>query len=302
MDIVTHSLIGLIGASPLIASQPWAAVGFVYGSVLPDLDALSRVFGKQTFIACHQTWTHSLPVIALVGLLTWATGLFAGAADEGLGLAVGLVLGMTLHSLLDYTNTLGIALLLPFSRRRYCLEWVFFLDAVVMVASVAALAAVLPALVAGREVGWWAPAIYASAMAGYWLLKAALRFIAGRRAPADTQTILPSALIPWQFLGCRQTGDTATLFRLDLLTGRATDYAQHTILDAAYQDLLTQVPEFALMRGLSPAYHLVEAAPRSAGLTLKCRDLRTRNFSTRYGDLDIDVDSAGAIERVDFHA
>ena len=36
------------------------------------------------------------------------------------------------HSLLDLTNTYGVAWFMPFSNRRFCLEWVFFIDAVVL--------------------------------------------------------------------------------------------------------------------------------------------------------------------------
>jgi membrane-bound metal-dependent hydrolase YbcI (DUF457 family) len=47
MDIITHAGIGLIAAAPLLNSHPELAAGLVAGSVLPDLDALNRVFGKR---------------------------------------------------------------------------------------------------------------------------------------------------------------------------------------------------------------------------------------------------------------
>ncbi len=55
MDVVTHALIGLIGASPFAVSHPVAASCFALGAVAPDLDALSRLFGKRAFMRAHQT-------------------------------------------------------------------------------------------------------------------------------------------------------------------------------------------------------------------------------------------------------
>ena len=42
MDIVTHTMAGMILASPLVTTAPVTATCVVVGSVLPDLDALSR--------------------------------------------------------------------------------------------------------------------------------------------------------------------------------------------------------------------------------------------------------------------
>ena len=47
MDIVTHGMMGIVLASPFAASEPAAAGAFMLGSVFPDLDAFSRVFGKR---------------------------------------------------------------------------------------------------------------------------------------------------------------------------------------------------------------------------------------------------------------
>ncbi len=139
MDIVTHAMMGVIVASPFAEKQPMAAAAFVMGSVLPDLDAFSRCFGKRAFLRFHQTQSHGLPNALLAAGLLW---LLVQALDwVAPWAALGLALGLVFHSVLDYSNTYGITLFAPFSRRRYCAEWVFFIDAVVIVASVAALLA-----------------------------------------------------------------------------------------------------------------------------------------------------------------
>ena len=72
MDVVTHGMIGLVVASPLASTHPEASAAFMFGSVLPDLDAASRIFGKRAFLHAHQTYTHSTPIILAVGAAFWA--------------------------------------------------------------------------------------------------------------------------------------------------------------------------------------------------------------------------------------
>src|SRR4051794_28616833 len=134
MDILTHAGIGLIAATPLMNSHPELALGLVAGLVLPDLDALSRLFGKRAFLRSHQNWSHALPVQAVVSVLAGWVARFFGA--DGWAFGVGLCFGFAGHTLLDFSNTLGVTLAAPFSRRRFCLEWVFFIDAFVLAATV----------------------------------------------------------------------------------------------------------------------------------------------------------------------
>ena len=52
------------------------------------------------------------------------------------------------------------------------------------------------------------------------------------------------------------------------------------------------------MRALSPLYHVVEVREDRSNVTLTCRDLRTRNFSTRFGELLVTLGKSGTVERV----
>ncbi|MCZ6793580.1 MAG: metal-dependent hydrolase [Planctomycetota bacterium] len=122
MDIVTHTLAGAVVASPLLGSAPLTATCIVFGSVLPDLDSLSRCFGKVAVLRWHQTYSHSLAAVAVVTALAWPALGTLGAAEP---MAPPLALGgaVLVHILLDVSNTYGVALLAPFSRRRYCVEF-----------------------------------------------------------------------------------------------------------------------------------------------------------------------------------
>ncbi len=136
MDVVTHGMVGLVLASPIAPTHPEAAAGFMLGSVLPDLDAASRVFGKRAFLHAHQTYTHATPVILVIGAAAWAS--LAAAGIDAPYAPLALVMGMLLHSWMDVTNTYGITVLAPFSHRRWSVDWVFFIDAFVIAASVSA--------------------------------------------------------------------------------------------------------------------------------------------------------------------
>ena len=124
MDIVTHALMGVAVAGPCLITAPAASAGFILGSVLPDLDAFSRIFGKKCFLTWHQTFTHSLGAMLTVAI----AGFICLAIQSEIAYAFfGISGGMLFHSLLDYTNTFGVKLGFPFSQRRICLEWIFFL-------------------------------------------------------------------------------------------------------------------------------------------------------------------------------
>jgi membrane-bound metal-dependent hydrolase YbcI (DUF457 family) len=298
MDIVTHAGIGLIAAAPWLGSQPALALGLAAGSVLPDLDALARVFGKRAFLRWHQTWTHALPVQAALSIL--AGGVAHAFGTEGFLLGAGLFAGQAFHTVLDFTNTLGVTLLAPLSRRRFCREWVFFIDAVVLLLTLAAVGVSAGRFLRTGDVPVRDAAAFFAALAGYIGAKALLRRRAGALAP-EAVSLLPSALWPWRFLGVVEEATSVRLFQINALTGARTALHEQEVLDARYAELLAQIPEFALMRQLSPAYHVVKVQQTEVGERLCCRDLRTRNFSTTFGDLEVLIGPEHRIQLICFH-
>ena len=298
MDILTHAGIGLIAAAPLLSSRPELALGLVAGSVLPDLDALSRVFGKRAFLRSHQTWSHALPLHAAVSVLAGLAARLYGA--DGLGLGAGLFAGLAGHGLLDLSNTLGVTLLAPFCRRRLCLEWMFFIDAFVLGLTMLAAGFSLWLLLRNGEAPLHYAGMYFGMLAVYVGAKGALRRRAAAMAP-EAVTLVPSALCPWQFFGVGEGGDCVRLFQINVRTGRREGVWRQEILDATHADRLAQVPEFRLMRELSPAYHVVSATKSGEGEVVACRDLRTRNFGTSFGGLEVVFDGGNRVIRTTFH-
>jgi len=298
MDIVTHAGIGLITASPFLSDRPELALGLVSGSVLPDLDALCRLVDKRAFLRVHQTWSHGLPVHMALSLGVGAAAAVFGW--RGVELGVGLLAGFLGHSLLDLTNTFGVAWFTPFSRRRFCLEWVFFIDAVVLTGIAATLAVVIPIWLRQGEV----PARYAVAflvgLCAYILVKGLLRRRAGRFCPG-AKSLVPSALVPWRFFGTERHQQTIRSFRVNAITGARSPVGEVTVLDASFAGALEGLPEFRLMRELSPEYHVVGASADGPVTRLLCRDMRMRNFGTRFGDLEVWLDSDQQVARSRFH-
>jgi len=299
MDIATHAAMGLIAASPFVASRPGLATGLMFGSVLPDLDVLCRGFGKRAFLAMHQTWSHSLPVIILFSAAVWIVG-HQSAMLSG-GLALGLGLGMLGHVLLDVTNTTGVAVFAPFSRKRFCLEWVWFTDKLVMLFSVLMLALVCWNRNQPDADTLSLPLGFLVFILIYWSMKGWLRQLAKKHAPHQTISLVPHSWAPWQFLGIRRRQHSEMeAFRLNALSGQTTALRRYLIYDLQYEQFIAGLPEFRAMRNLSPAYHVVEAAPRENGVVLQCRDLRPRRLSGGFGDLKIWLDEHNKVKRVEF--
>ncbi len=292
-------MIGGILCSPFFSSSPLLAGGFVLGSVLPDLDAMSRCFGKVAFLRCHQTLSHSLIAILAVAGLGWAADLFVPATYShtwGL-LGTGLAIGMAGHVLLDFSNTLGLTPFAPFSWRRRCVEWVFFIDLpVLLVCSVAMLLLWLTDL---SRVGVAGSFLVFAAI--YWPVRGWLSRAARRRSPEGTVTLVPGPIVPWRYQGFRRVGAGGEHFSVDALSGEVLTHDRIAILDAEYVPLIEAVPEYAAMADLSPAYHVIEADASTEGTALLCRDMRTRPLGTSFGDLEIHLDAAGQVERVNLH-
>lgn len=153
VDIVHHSLIGVAGAGFAHAfGQDEAAVGFLLGSLLPDLDVFFVALGKSRFMRLHQGVTHSLSGIPAIGILSAAIMSLASEMPFA-PLAAGVVAGMCLHVLMDLMNTFGVRLLWPLPGR-VCLDAFFFIDIYVLAASTALAIAAWSGAGLEAEVAW----------------------------------------------------------------------------------------------------------------------------------------------------
>jgi membrane-bound metal-dependent hydrolase YbcI (DUF457 family) len=298
VDIATHAGIGLIAASPFLSNRPELALGIVAGSVLPDLDAFSRLGNKRAFLQFHQTWSHAVPVQAAVSVGVGAVTAWLGG--NGIELGGGLFAGLLVHSLLDLCNTFGVALFAPFSRRRFCLEWVFFIDAVVLAATAVTLALSGPVWFREGAVPVHYAAWFFVFLMTYFLGKGALRNRA-QKFLYSSKSLVPSALVPWRFYGTRSDRETVEVLQTNAVTGAQRVLARSRTFDGDYSSTLEALPEFRSMQELSPAYHVIQAEALGSETRLLCRDMRMRNFGTRFGDLEVWLDTNQKVLRTRFH-
>ena len=124
MDPLTHSLTGLMmsraGLGRVHARGPLA---LILAANAPDIDGLSLLGGLLPYIAYHRGIAHSIafiPVMAILPVLIVAA--IARSFEGWRRLYLISLAGVASHLLLDWTNSYGIRLLLPFSS-----EW-FHLD------------------------------------------------------------------------------------------------------------------------------------------------------------------------------
>jgi membrane-bound metal-dependent hydrolase YbcI (DUF457 family) len=298
MDIVTHAGIGLIAASPFLATKPELALGIVAGSVLPDLDALWRLLDKKAFLRAHQAWTHALPIQIAFSVVAGIVGSALGV--NGFELGGGVLAGLAGHTFLDMTNTFGVAWLIPFSRRRLCLEWVFFIDALTLALVVTTLALLGREWFRNEAVSPSYAVVFFGLLSLYIIVKAVLRSRAGKSYP-NAKSLIPSTCIPWRFFGTEREQNSIVLFKANALTGSRTTAARVALLDESFDAILAAVPEFRLMRELSSEYHVISAATDGSNTHLLCRDMRTRSFGTRFGDLEVWVDGQSQVTQSRFH-
>lgn len=301
MDIVTHALIGSAAAAGIVPTHPALAVGLVLGNVVPNLDAFARLAGKHAFLRFHQTYTHSLG--AIVVMLALAAALQFWVDPIWGQIALGLGIGMTMHILLDLTNSYGVRCLWPLSPKRFALDWIFFIDAGIIGICVVTLAAQFVAqgdanILRILSSAFVALLVLVCAARGVIALRA--RQLARQHTVADAPlAIIPTTWSPFRFLVCRDRGDVAEIFVFNAWSQRRSEAAEIPILDQRLPEIITQRPEWCVMRGLSRFYHCVEQQQdKSEDLAFTCQDLRIRNFQTKFGTLTCHLDRDGHLHSI----
>lgn len=144
MDNITHSLVGLMMAR---ASGRNTAMMIVAAN-LPDVDIISWAGGTLTYLEYHRGIMHSLaaaPVLALIPML-----LFRSRTWQSYTACLAAVLS---HLLLDWTNTYGIRMMLPFSGRWLHLDMTDVVDPWILLALLLAVAAPALAGLVSSEIG-----------------------------------------------------------------------------------------------------------------------------------------------------
>lgn len=138
MDPFAHTLFGAtLAESGLRKLSRGATATLIVGANLPDIDAVVTVLGRDTSLMLRRGWTHG--VLAMVVLPLMLAGLMWAwdrrkPPDEldtpfHLGRIIGLsYLGVWSHPFLDWMNTYGVRLLMPFDGRWFYGDTLFIID------------------------------------------------------------------------------------------------------------------------------------------------------------------------------
>jgi inner membrane protein len=237
MDNLTHSLVGLMLARVgLNRLGPGATALVIVGANLPDIDVVTAIAGRLSYLEYHRGWTHSFalaPVLALLCLPVWwlctrkrCTGW------KSFGCAwLAVFAGILSHLLLDVLNTYGIRFLLPFSSGWYRLDWVYIVDLWIWaILLIGTLGPLLVRLVdseigarrgPGRSGAW----VVLLVLCGFLALRAmwhaqAVATLESRmydtRAPLRAAA-MPRPFAPWRWTGLVETGKAWHVVPVDLL-------------------------------------------------------------------------------------
>ncbi len=144
MDNLTHTLTGLALAQVgLKRKTRYAAWTLVIGSNLPDLDSVSRFWGTADYLKYHRGITHSLlgaaVLASFLAAVVYALGRRAKPPKPGSPalnlpwLCALAFLAVEGHVFMDFTNSYGVRLFLPFSGHWYAWNIMFIIDPLLLV-------------------------------------------------------------------------------------------------------------------------------------------------------------------------
>lgn len=136
MDPVAHTLFGAtLAETGLRRVSRYSAATLIIGANLPDIDGVSMLWGMDASLYFRRGWTHGILALVFLPLLLtgsiWLWHRWRGGVGPPfqsrkiLGLSYLAVLS---HPALDWLNTYGVRLLMPFDGRWFYGDTLFVVD------------------------------------------------------------------------------------------------------------------------------------------------------------------------------
>lgn len=305
MDNLTHSLVGLMLArAGLEKTTPHGTAMMVLAANVPDIDGVSWLGGTLGMIEYHRTYTHALVFMPLMALLPM---LLARVRFSWQSFLAALI-GVFSHLLLDWTNSYGIPLALPFSWHRFRLDIANVFDVWIwgiLLGAVVAMALAQRARVGNRR-GWACAALAAL------LVFEGVRTVSHARAvavmstrlyegaPPQRVTALPGALNPLAWRGVVEGPGFVMILPVDVTNGPGTGRIYPVAAPIPAMDAALNTRPFQVFSRWSqlPFWKVM---PVAEGLRLDLIDLR---FGTPdrpgFASVSAIVDHTGKVLRAGF--
>ncbi len=267
--------------------MPLVGAAFVAGSVLPDLDVFFMVLGKRFYLRHHQGITHSLILAPVFALLPCLVLMQLPGEKSVVLLWLAALAGIGVHVTLDWFNTFRIGLFAPFSRRRFSLDAVFFIDSVALsLTGLFYLLHVVFELTAAEY-------LYPLAFAAYFLLKLVLHNRVLRELGA--LFVIPSSLNPVVFYVLEKGEDGLNGYLYNAATRKVRSRQGYPKVDEQFHLLATQSSVFNEIKQITRAFHIVEVTQNENGITIVAADLAVRNFGGRFARTELRFDPRGRL-------
>lgn len=232
MDNLTHSLVGLMmSRAGMDRRVKKAAALMILAANAPDIDTVSGLGGALNYLKWHRGYTHSLaaaPVVALAPLLVmmifrWRLSWWAYAFS---------LVGVLSHLALDWTNTYGIRMLLPFSSQWLRLDQTDVVDPWIWALLLAAVGAPALARLVSSEIGakagagprrgwaWFALIVLSGYEGARYAAHARALAVMGAHvyngSIAARLTALPDRMNPWRWRGVAEADGFVDIVPVDL--------------------------------------------------------------------------------------
>lgn len=315
MDNLTHTLTGFaISYAGLNRKTRYATLAIVIGVNLPDIDIVTRAWGKVTYLQEHRGITHSILGVIVLGALLAAAVYFLGKRARpaksgpplnGRWLLAASWIATASNLLLDLTNSYGARPFLPFSGRWYAWDIVPVVDPIILAILIAGLA--LPALfrliseeVGARKTSFQKGAIISlCAMVAFW----GLREISHRRAmnmldevsyhqqSPERLAAFPSFTNPFDWTGVVETSGSFYLLPVSVLSGSldmrdARVFRKPEPSPALKEAMSTRTAKVFMSFARFP---WAEVVPTESGPTVTVRDLRFQQAGYEPGGFAIRI-------------
>ena len=294
MDNLTHTLTGLmLSRAGLDRWHPRAALVLMLSANAPDLDIVSGAGGAVCYMQYHRWYTHSVVMLPLMALLcALLVCLFARSLRHFRQAWLLSLVGVGSHLLLDWTNSYGIRLLLPFSPRWFALDLFNIVDVWIWAVLLLGVAAPLISGLVSSEMGARAGrgrgiAIFALLFV---MLYAGARYALHERAIAVLQSriyqgaaprrvgAIPGAANPFAWRGVVESANAVSVHRVNLLSEFDPDAGQreYQAEESPALDAARATREFQVMEDFDQ-YPLLRATPeggKERGTRVELLDLR----------------------------